>query len=147
MVLNYNITDIKYQENILSILRKLEKASKISEKHGNIETQAYILYFLGYLYYKAKDYFTAKEKLEECIKLKSKFLFKQPACYLLENIWNIKIQPNLIDWWLYSPLNYGLNRYIFVIISLIITALSTLFFYSLFVHIWFSNLQINWSLL
>ncbi len=49
----------------------------------------HILYFLGYFYYKINDMFTAKEKLEECIKLKS--TIKKPASKLLENIWKFQI--------------------------------------------------------
>jgi tetratricopeptide (TPR) repeat protein len=38
------LKDEKYQERIASITRSLERADKLSKKHG--ETRAYILYFL-----------------------------------------------------------------------------------------------------
>ncbi len=84
-----------YQEKIISIIRGLERAEKLSQKDGKEEIRAYILYLLGYLYYKGGDFLTAKEKLEECMRLKSKSSLK-PASDLLEYIWNNQIRPPLI---------------------------------------------------
>ncbi len=106
------------KENIALIIRKLERAKKISNIHEKEEVRAYILYFLGSFYYKINDIFTAKEKLEECIKLKS--TIKKPARKLLENIWNIQIRPNWIEWWLTSPIHCWKKRIIFFIISVFI---------------------------
>jgi len=106
------------KENIALIIRKLERANKISNIHGKEEVRAYILYFLGYFYYKINDISTAKEKLEECIKLKS--TIKKPARKLLEIIWNFQIRPNWIEWWLTSPIHCWKKRIIFFIISVFI---------------------------
>jgi len=74
----------KYNENIASIIRKLERANKLTEKKGNKRTRSYILYYLGYFYYKIKDFYTARKKLEECIGLKSDIPIKpSPRNYLL----------------------------------------------------------------
>ena len=106
------------KENIALIIRKLERAKKISNIHDKEEVRAYILYFLGYFYYKIDDIFTAKETLEECIKLKS--TIKKPARQLLENIWEFQIRPTWIKWWLASPIYRWEKRNLFLIISGII---------------------------
>jgi tetratricopeptide (TPR) repeat protein len=131
-----------YQEKIVSIIRKLERAEKLSKKHGEEETRAYILYLLGYFYYKSKDIFTAKEKLEECVR-KSRYSIKSTACELLENIRNYQIRPNWMYWWLASPLHCGIKIIVFIILLLSIFAS---FFLHPFIPLWFPSLQINLTL-
>jgi len=138
-----NLDDKKKIETTVSIIRKLEKAEKISEKYGDGEVQAPILYFLGYLYYKSEDIFTAKEKLEKCVKVKSSSSIKPAASELLKYIWNYQIRPTWFDWWLASPLHRQIKRIVFIIISL---SVSALFFAHPFIPIWYSGLQINWTL-
>ena len=131
------------QEKIISIIRKLEKAEKLSEKKGDEVTRTYVLYFLGYFYYMVRDIFTAKEKLEECVRSKSKFQIEPPADKLLEYVWNYEIRPTWINWWFASPLHRWTKRGIFLILSLSIFLLILL---HPFIIIWFPSLQINWIL-
>lgn len=138
-----NLDDKKKIETTVSIIRKLEKAEKISEKYVDGEAQASILYFLGYLYYKSKDIFTAKEKLEKCVRVKSSSSIKSAASELLKYIWNYQIRPTWFDWWLASPLHRQTKRSVFIIISLLVSAL---FLAHPFIPMWFPELQINWTL-
>ena len=84
--------DKKYneKENIVSIIRKLEKANTLSTKE-NGEVRGYILYSLGLFYYRIKDFDSAKEKLEECLKLKTPIekppsILKFPTFHILPYI-------------------------------------------------------------
>ena len=113
--------EYKEKENIALIIRKLERANKIYDIHEKEEVRAYILYYLGYFYNMINDIFTAKEKLEECIKLNS--TIKKPAKKLLENIWKFQIRPTWIEWWLASPINCWKKRILFLIISVLILGL------------------------
>ena len=138
-----NSKDRKYQEEDNTIIRNLEKMNETlskNQKQGK-EIRAYVLYFLGHFYLKGNDIFTAKEKLEECIKLKSSI--KTPARELLNNIWNYRIRPPWWRWWLSSPLHRWLKRIGFFFLLLIISALLLL---HPFISGWFPSLQINWSL-
>ena len=137
-----NSKGVRYHEKIVSIIRKLERAKKISEKQGEKETQAYILYFLGYFYYKSNDIITAKETLEECVR-KSRDSIKSTASDLLNNIWNYQIRPNWMYWWLASPLHCWRKRFVFCILLLSIFAS---FFLHPFISMWFPSLQINLTL-
>lgn len=51
---------------------------------------------LGFLYYKRKDFFTAKERLKECVSLELESSANSRARGLLDYIWNYKIKP---AWW------------------------------------------------
>jgi len=83
----------KYQEEIISIIRDLEKvsiefgkkkksiSSSIMEPIMELEhekvneerlTEEYMYYLTGYLYYKINDFYSALGKLEKCVSLKSK---------------------------------------------------------------------------
>jgi len=137
--------DKKYQEEVATIIRNLEKMNETLSKKQNQgkEIKAYVLYFLGHFYLKSNDIFTAKEKLEECIKLKSKSSIEAPARELLDNIWNYRIKPPWWRWWLSSPLYRWLKRIGFSILLLLILAL---FLLHPFIPGWFPSLQINWSL-
>jgi len=140
-----DLKDKKYKEGVMAIIRNLETAVPLSEKYGN-EMSAYILFFLGYFYFKSGDMFTAKEKLEECIRLKSKSKIQTSASILLDNIWNHKIKPTWWRWWLNSPLYRWPKRIIFFILSLVTFAILALLFLHPFISWWFFSLQINWSL-
>jgi len=135
----------KYQEEIATIIRNLEKMDDTLSKKQNQgkEIRAYVLYFLGHFYLKSNDIFTAKEKLEECIKLKSKSPIEAPARELLGNIWNYRIRPPWWRWWLNSPLYHWHKKIGFSILLLLISALLLL---HPFIPGWFPSLQINWSL-
>lgn len=108
----------KNREDALLIIRLLEKAERLSTLSRNIERKAYILYFLGYMYYKYDDLVTAKDKLKKCIKLRSKV--RKPAIYLLTYIWDYKMKPPFWRWWLYSPLHTWIKRICFSFISILI---------------------------
>jgi tetratricopeptide (TPR) repeat protein len=64
--------DKAYEKEIFAVIRELEKARDLSDNYPNRDVRECILYFLGYFYYKSNDIFTAKERLEECIKLESR---------------------------------------------------------------------------
>lgn len=128
-----------YNDNILSIIRDLEKTlnyfERVAEKsvlhssyssRGNLfensksvddlkVAKAYTLYFLGCLYYKINDVFTAHQKLNECKKLNTKPAVQKSAHTLKDNIWNYQIMPSLSwrTYWLHSPNNIWINRLIF----------------------------------
>lgn len=106
----------EYKKEIFSIIRQLERANELCKKEGQKELKACILYFLGYFYYKSKDTFAAKEKLEECINLKSKSQMEQRAHELLDGIWNYTIKPPWWRWWLWSPLHRWSRRMIFLVL-------------------------------
>jgi len=112
----------KYQEEIVGIIRQLERANELFKK-GKKELRAYILYFLGCFHYKTGDTFEAQRKLKECAELKSESPIESSARELLNNIWNYAIRPPLWRWWLGSPLNCWLKRVVFSFISLLILAL------------------------
>ncbi len=135
--------DKKYQEEISRIIRNLEKMNETLSKNQKQEKEmrAYVLYFLGHFYLKSNDIFTAKEKLEECIKLKSKSSIEAPARELLGNIWNYRIKPLWWRWWLNSPLYCWPKRIGFSILLLLILALLLL---HPFIPGWFPSFQINW---
>ena len=135
----------KYQEELMAIIRNLERAISITEKHRR-EVNAYILYFLGCFYLKTKDIFAAKEKLEQCIRLKSKSPIETSARKLLGNIWNYKIRPPWWRWWLNSPLCPWPKRIGFFILTLFILVILALLLLHPFISWWLPSLQINWPL-
>lgn len=94
----------EYQEEITAIIRKLEIMNELIEKTEEKRFRSYILYFLGYLYYNIGDVFAAKEKLRECINLKSKLPVEKRAFELMDYIWTYEIRPIWWRWWLSSPL-------------------------------------------
>lgn len=147
------LKDEKYQERIASITRSLERAAKLSEKHGK-KIRPHILYFLGYFYYKGKDFVTAKQRLTECIKecitLKSSGRMEPSTSELLNSarellnyIWNYQIRPTWWRWWWDSPLCSRRKRATFVTLSLFIFALLLLHPY---IPGWFRFPHINWAL-
>lgn len=73
--------------------------------------KSYVLYYLGCLYYKIGDYFEAKEKLEECMKVGPKELRKS-AAQLLDHI---STYHNTFwwTWWLSSSTHQWTKRIIF----------------------------------
>ena len=143
---SFGLKSEKYQEELIGIIRNLERADLITEKHGK-EMKPDILYFLACFYLKSEDAFTAKEKLEECIRLKSKSSVETSALKkLLNNIWNYKIRPPWWRWWLCSPLCTWPKRIgFFILTSFILVFLALLLFHP-FISWWFFSLQINWPL-
>jgi len=145
--IEYHLEGKKYQEEMSTIIRGLERARELSDNIEG-ELKACILYFLGYFYYKNNDIYAATERLEECTKLRSwKDLFKSKssverrACNLLDNLWNYTIRPPWWKWWLYSPFNRWVKRILFSILLLSIFSL-------LLFHLFFTeNLEFiaqNW---
>jgi len=132
--------DKKYQEEITIIIRILEKANKLTKKSDK-EIKAFILYFLGFFYFKSKDIFSARKKLEDCIRLKSKSSIKVSARDLLYNIWNYQSRPTLWQWWLNSPLSRWPKRITFFILLLSILGLLLL---HPFIPIWFPLIKVNY---
>lgn len=112
---------------INSIIRDLETAStfyKISEDNKleeYITIRAYILYFMGCLYYKTDKFLAAKQKFEECIKLSTSPEFKdlkKSAQDLLKNIEECKVKPPFWEWWWSSSTSTLWRKSIFPIILL-----------------------------
>lgn len=106
----------KYQDEMVAIIRELERANKLSEKQGEKEIRPYILYYLGWFYYKSNDHSTAKERLKDCVSLTPKSLIKPTARDLLGNIWNYEIAPSWWRWWLSAPLYCWLKRIVFALL-------------------------------
>lgn len=125
-----------YPEETHSIIRGLERAEKLCQKPVNEEIRGHILYFLGYFYYKTKDMFAAKEKLEECIKLKSSI--KPSARELLDHIWNYQIRPSWWRWWWESPIYGWKTAFAIVFLAAVILVL---FWLPAFKPKWFSSEQ------
>jgi tetratricopeptide (TPR) repeat protein len=61
-----------YKGELFSVIREMERSRHVCGKHIDRELRECILYFLGYFYFKNRDIFTAKERLEECISLESR---------------------------------------------------------------------------
>ena len=131
----------EYQEEIVGIIRQLERANDLFKK-GNKELRAYILYFLGCFHYKTRDMFEAKRKLEECVRLKSKSPVESSARELLDSIWDYAIRPPWWRWWLSSPLNCGWKRVIFATSFFILALLLAYPFMSA----WLATVEINATL-
>jgi tetratricopeptide (TPR) repeat protein len=160
---NSYLRTTRYQEEIAAIIRKLEVLNASYEKYGRKELRASILYFLGYFYYKSKDFFTAKERLRDCVMLKSSKAIGESVGHqtirekltgifdpgssiekhargLLESIWNSEIRPTWWCWWVSSPLYYWTKRVLFI---LLISAIFSLLFLHPFIPRWFS-VEVNW---
>ncbi len=134
----------RFQEEVVAIIRNLERADTLSkEQKRRKQIRPHALYFLGCFYLKSKDIFAAKEKLEECTKLKSKSPIEASARELLGNIWNYQIRPPWWRWWLNAPLYRWPKRIGFFMVSLFIFALLLL---HPFIPGWFPSLQVNWTL-
>jgi tetratricopeptide (TPR) repeat protein len=115
----------RYQEQILSIIRGLERAEKLCQGQIKNEIGASILYFLGCFYHKTNDLIHAKERLQKCVKLDSPL--KSSARELLENIWNYEVRPPLWRFWLTAPLYTLRKRILYVLIILSISTLILLY--------------------
>ncbi len=140
---SFDLKSEKYQEELIGIIRNLERANLITEKHGE-KMKPYILYFLGCFYLKSEDIFSAKKKFEECIKLKSPI--ETSAREVLGNIWNYQIRPPWWRWWLKSPLYTWPKRIGFSILAMFILTIFASLFLHPFISWWFFPLQINWTL-
>ena len=138
-----NPKDKKYQEEIAAIIRELERTNELSKKQEENELREYILYFLGCFYYKSNDIFAAKEKLKECVSLKSKLQIKDTARELLDYIWNYTIRPSWWRWWLASPLNCWRRRIVFAFLQI---AIFSLLLFHPFNPVCFPVISVNWSI-
>ena len=136
---------LKYKEEITTIIRNLERAVSLIKKDGE-KINACILYFLGFFYLESDDTFTAKEKLEECIRLKSKSPIETSVRELLGNIWNYQIRPPWWRWWLNSPLYQWPKRIGFFILVMFIMFIFALLLLHPFIPGWFPCIQVNWTL-
>ncbi|MBU7046803.1 MAG: tetratricopeptide repeat protein [Theionarchaea archaeon] len=105
---------------MIEITSNLERAAYLSKRDGKKGERLHILYSLGFLYYKRKDFSTAKERLKECVSLNLKSPTESKARELLDYIWNYKIKPPWWRWWLFSPLNSLRKRIVFLFLSMII---------------------------
>ncbi|MBU7018873.1 MAG: tetratricopeptide repeat protein, partial [Theionarchaea archaeon] len=138
---SHSLKDKEYQRGIGTIIRRLETMSDLYKNTGKRELKAYILYYLGYFYYRNKDISAAKEKLEECRNLGSiekekslsgKTLVESKACELLKSIWIYEMKATWWNWWLFSPFYCWTKRILF---SLILVSISYfLFFDPIFFH-------------
>ena len=118
----------EHKEIMFAIIRDLEKAYDLSKEYQK-ELKAFILYVLGYFYYKNGDIFAAKERLEDCIGLESKMeklkrifgskSFVRPRTRdLLNYIWDYEIKPSWWRWWLFSPTWHWPKRILFFLFLL-----------------------------
>lgn len=109
------------------------------------ELRPYIFYFLGFFYYKNKDFFKAKDVLKRCIGLKPDLKVKKSALDLLSHIWKHKIKPPWWRWWISAPVFSSLKRMVFILMILSVFGLLSL-------HPFISELssgiysQISWPL-
>ncbi|AKB24386.1 hypothetical protein MSMTP_0917 [Methanosarcina sp. MTP4] len=115
----YGTRPKKYQEELVSIIRDLEKI----KSHGTPKINAYALYFLGVYYYKIGNFPSAKDKFVECSSLKSGSPIKESAKKHLDNLWNYQLKPPWWEWWLKDPLHPLSKKIIFSVLSLIIFGL------------------------
>jgi tetratricopeptide (TPR) repeat protein len=149
--------DESTQRKLLNtLIRKLERIEKIAYKHQKCEIRKQCLYYLGCAYSRYKDYFTAINRLEQCLQQKSKSEIEQAAKKqksiseieqaaknLLEQNWN-QIRPPLWKWWFQSPshLNSRLKKIIASFtLALLISAVATFL-----LHPWFDlKDKVEWS--
>ena len=103
-------------EELSCVIRELERVKDFSQSH-----KSEILYFLGYFYYRANDFVSARINLEECLSYDPE---NRLAKELLGGIWNYKIRPSWWHWWLGSPkpLASRVKKAVFSIVCLAILA-------------------------
>ena len=135
------IRESKYEERMFAIIRELERANELCKKKEDRKLKACILYFLGYFYYKSRDTFTAKQKLEECAKLKSRSPTERWARDLLSNIWDYAIRPPWWRWWLWSPVNCWPRRIMFFLLWIPIFLL----LFHPTIHKWIPFIKVDWT--
>jgi tetratricopeptide (TPR) repeat protein len=127
--------DERTQRKLLNtLIGRLERIEKIVSKHQNREIHEQCLYYLGCAYSRYKDYFTAINRLEQCLRQKFKPEIEQAAKNLLEQNWN-QIRPPLWKWWFQSPspLNSRLKKIIAIFtLALLISAAAFFLLHPLF---------------
>ena len=127
--------DERTQRKLLNtLIRRLERIEKIASKHQKREIREQCLYYLGCAYSRYKDYFTAINRLEQCLQQKTKSKIEQAAKNLLEQNWN-QIRPPLWKWWFQSPssLNSRLKKIISIsTLALLILAVAFFLLHPLF---------------
>jgi len=130
----------RYREGLTSIISELKRAPALCKPERELEPKAYVLYFLGCLYFKNKDNYAATESLEECVKLESNI--RGAAYALLNDIWNYKIRPPWWRWWLFSPSNRWWKRISF---AGLLGSTIGLFGLHPFIPVWFPCIEVNWT--
>ncbi|MCF8219190.1 MAG: tetratricopeptide repeat protein [Bacteroidales bacterium] len=122
LTIEYSKKDKKsYDEEINCILRNLERVEELidntcdlgNNKKDQKALKSYVLYMLGFFYYKTQDYISAKENLLECLKSNSDKSVKRNATHLLGYIWEYKIKPPWWRWWFAAPVYKWPKRAIF----------------------------------
>jgi tetratricopeptide (TPR) repeat protein len=101
-------------------MKLLAKITSELLRYNRLRIESYNNYFLGCFYYKLNDYFSAKDKLTNCIMLNSEPKVINSAKQLVEDIWNHKIYTSIPKWWLKSPC-YSFRRkitFIFLLFSI-----------------------------
>jgi len=138
-------TSKECQEELTTIVRKLERANDLAEKRKDQRVRPYVLYYLGYFYCQKKDFYRAKEKLEECLKSKPESPIRSAVTTLVNDIWNYKIRPPLWQWWLLSPVHGWWKRILFFFLTI---SLCSLLLLHPLIEGWlvYFNMQANWTL-
>ena len=116
---------LKYEWVLNKLINIKTHFSKFDDRK---EIKAYALYLLGYFCYKFKDCNTAKEELQECLKLRPSKRIGRAAKDLLTNIWNQEIRPAFWDYWFNSPVRTWRRRVFGFLVVVCILSI-------LFVHI------------
>jgi tetratricopeptide (TPR) repeat protein len=130
----------RFQWNSDISIKLLAKITSNLWRYDKLKIESYNNYFLGCFYYKLNDYFSAKDKLVNCIKLNSEPKVTSSAKQLVEDIWNSKIYTSIPKWWLKSPC-YSFKRKItfsfllFSILGLLLPEFSFLAILTLYKYI------------
>lgn len=114
---------VKREYNSNDSIKLLAKATSKLLKYNTLRIESYNSYFLGCFYYKLKDYFSAKDKLTNCIKLNFEPKVTNSAEQLLEDIWNHKIYTSIPKWWWESPYHSFRRKITFLFLLLSIFGL------------------------
>jgi tetratricopeptide (TPR) repeat protein len=132
-----------YKENTNQIINKLERL--IESLGSDHESIPYIHYFLGFLYYKNKEYFKAMDKLKACLGLHPGEKIKKSSLDLLDHTWKHKIRPSWWRWWMDAPLFRSAKR---ILLAVLVISILGLLSIHPFVPDLFSamNAQVSWSL-
>ena len=112
----------QYRQMLLSVIRKLEKTA-LSRESKDSELRAYILYFLGFYYYKIRYFKKAVERLEECLELETPTDIKAPASDLRDHIRSSLLKPAWWEWWLVSGKYCRLKKAGFLLTLVFISSL------------------------
>jgi tetratricopeptide (TPR) repeat protein len=117
--------DVHFEEELNRITGKLERVVETTGWREQLKT--YFLYYLGFFYYRNNDYYTAKEKLKNCMELNPCNKLKKKVVDLLDHIWKHKIDVLWWHRWLKSPFYGTLNKILFVFIIMALSGLLAIF--------------------